>query len=125
MARRVLVVDDEAHVVHVMLTKFRSAGIEVIVAMDAEEAFEAAVECHPDLIITDYRMPGMNGLDLCRRLFEDVKTRDIPAMLVTAHGYYIPQDITEPNQICAVISKPFSPREMLSKVNSILEDSPA
>ena len=122
MDGRVLVVDDEAHVVNVVAIKLRRADIEVLTAMDGEEAIEVAEECRPDVIVTDYRMPLMNGLELCERLRDMTTTREIPVILLTAHGHYIPEVAAAPEQIREVMAKPFSPREMLSKVKGLLAE---
>lgn len=122
MESRVLVVDDEAHVVNVVAIKLRRAGIEVLTAMDGQEAIEVALEYRPDVIVTDYRMPLMNGLELCKRLRGMAETRDIPVILLTAHGHYIPEVDGAPEQIREVMAKPFSPRELLSKVKGLLAE---
>lgn len=120
MKPRVLVVDDEAHIVHVMAAKLQRAGIDVLTAMDGQEALQVAAEQPVDLVITDYRMPLMNGVELCRRLAQMDNTRDAPVILLTAHGHYIPEPVTSAMKIREVFAKPFSPREILAKVNDLL-----
>jgi CheY-like chemotaxis protein len=64
MERKVLVVDDEIHIVHVVAIKLRNNGFEVVTAANGAEAFELACEEHRDIIVSDYQMPIMSGLEL-------------------------------------------------------------
>ena len=66
--KKILVADDEAHILHVVSMKLRNAGFEVITAVDGEEALELCTAEKPDLLITDYQMPLMTGLELCTLL---------------------------------------------------------
>ena len=124
-AAKILVVDDEAHIVQVVSLKLRNAGYEVITAVDGEEAFEIARTAMPNLVITDFQMPYMTGLELCRALAEHGPTRDIPVLMLTARGYALdPGDLALGN-IRNVIAKPFSPRAVLAQVEEILSERPA
>ena len=69
--KRILVADDETHILHVVSLKLRNAGYHVLTARDGQEALEMAQSEKPDLIITDYHMPMLSGLELCRRLKQD------------------------------------------------------
>lgn len=112
----ILVVDDEAHILHVVRLKLVKAGFDVITAEDGEEALEAALAQLPDLIITDYQMPFMSGLELCRELKQHESTSATPALMLTARGYSLGSDVLEETNIRSVMSKPFSPREILARV---------
>ncbi len=121
MSLKILVVDDEAHILHIVSLKLRNAGYEVITAMDGEEALELCLAESPDLVITDNQMPYLSGLELCRRLRQNDQTRSIHAMMLTARGFDIdPNEMTEVG-LSAVLAKPFSPRELLDRVNELLE----
>ena len=89
--KRVLVADDEVHILNVVSFKLRNAGLEVITARDGTEAFELAKSEVPDLMVVDYQMPGMNGLELCLALREEPGTTHIPAVMLTARGLDIEQ----------------------------------
>lgn len=119
MARKVLVADDEAHILHVVSLKLRNAGFEVITAIDGEEALELCLAEEPDLLITDYQMPYLTGLELCKRL--RAEGREMPAILLTARGYDIDSEEMTDAGIAAVLAKPFSPRGVLTKVTELLE----
>lgn len=118
--RRALVVDDEAHITHVVTLKLRNAGFEVLTAGDGEEAFEIACAHLPDIIVTDLQMPYMSGLELCEKLKLNPATSHIPAILVTARGHALAAADLAKTNIREVMSKPFSPREVLAKAHRLL-----
>ena len=123
VSKKVLVADDEAHILHVVSMKLRNAGFEVITAEDGEEALDICMSETPDLLITDFQMPYMTGLELCKELRAHEETKDIPAIMLTARGFDIePSEMAEAG-ITAVLAKPFSPREVLEHVKNLL--SPA
>jgi len=118
--KKILVADDETHILHVVSLKLRNAGFNVLTARDGQEALELAQTEHPDLIITDYHMPQLSGLELCQRLKQDPNTRDIPAIMLTARGYHLEPHDTQQSGILRMLSKPFSPRQLLTTVNEML-----
>jgi len=120
MAGRILVVDDEAHILHVLSLKLRNAGYEVLTAVDGEDGYEIAGQELPDLIITDFQMPYMTGLELCRALAADAPTAHIPVLILTARGYALEDQDLEIGNIKGVLSKPFSPRAVLQLVKETL-----
>jgi CheY-like chemotaxis protein len=119
--KTILVADDESHILNVVSLKLRNAGFRVVTASDGLEALTIAQQEKPNLIITDYHMPGMSGLELCRALKENAETSNIPAIMLTARGYHLEPRDTEQSGILRMLSKPFSPRQLLSAVNEILE----
>jgi CheY-like chemotaxis protein len=119
--RTILVADDESHILHVVSLKLRNAGFRVLTAQDGLDALELAQHEHPDLLITDYHMPQLSGLELCRRLKDDPQTASIPAIMLTARGYQLEPHDTEHSGILRMISKPFSPRHLLATVNEVLQ----
>ncbi len=123
MSTKILVADDEAHILHVVSMKLRNAGYEVHTAVDGEEALELAMAERPDLVITDYQMPILTGLELCKRLREHDSTRDVPAMMLTARGFDIEPEEMDEAKISAVLAKPFSPREVLQRVTELLAET--
>jgi CheY-like chemotaxis protein len=117
---KILVADDETHILHVVSLKLRNAGFTVLTARDGQEALEIAQQEKPDLIITDYHMPQLSGLELCQRLKRDRATSGIPAIMLTARGYHLDPNDTEQSGILRMLSKPFSPRQLLTTVNEVL-----
>ena len=124
-AKTILVADDESHILHVVSLKLRNAGFRVLTARDGQEALEMAQLEHPDLLITDYHMPQLSGLELCQRLKQDVRTSSIPAIMLTARGYHLEPQDTEQSGILRMLSKPFSPRHLLSTVTEVLSGKAA
>ena len=120
-AKTILVADDESHILHVVSLKLRNAGFRVVTAHDGQEALDAAAQERPDLIITDYHMPQLSGLELCRRLKQDPKLPQVPVIMLTARGYHLEPQDTEQSGILRMLSKPFSPRQLLATVNEVLD----
>ncbi|NJL30713.1 MAG: response regulator [Phycisphaerales bacterium] len=116
----ILIADDEVHILHVVSLKLRNAGYDIITAEDGEEAFELATARQPDLIITDFHMPYMTGLELCSKLKEQASTAATPALMLTARGFTLPAEALEQTNITGVLSKPFSPREVLARVQELI-----
>jgi len=114
------VVDDEAHILHVLSLKLKNAGFEVLTAADGEEGYEVALDARPDVVITDYQMPFMTGLELCVKLRANPQTAHVPALLLTARGYSLTQRDLAATNIVGVLSKPFSPRDVLSKIDDMV-----
>ena len=117
---RVLVVDDEIHIVHIVAIKLRNNGYEVISADNGAEALELALREKPDIVVTDYQMPVMTGLELVEKLREHDQTKDIPVIMLTARSFAIEQEKQQALRISGCLSKPFSPRELLGDVEDIL-----
>jgi len=120
MSARILVVDDESHILHVLSLKLRNAGYDVITACDGEEGLHVASAESPDLVITDLQMPYMTGIDLCRALAERRSTCEIPVIILTARGYALSDEDLAIGNIKEVVSKPFSPRLLIQMVQSQL-----
>ena len=123
--RTILVADDESHILHVVSLKLRNAGYRVVTAHDGQEALDAALQERPDLIITDYHMPQLSGLELCRRLKQDASMPAIPVIMLTARGYHLEPQDTEQSGILRMLSKPFSPRHLLATVEEVLSGAAA
>jgi len=119
MAFKILVADDEAPIANVVAMKLRNAGLEVIVAMDGLEAYELAIAERPDFMITDLQMPGMNGLELCARLATELEG-GIPTILLTAKGFELSAESVRELPVRRIVTKPFSPRELLAQVQELL-----
>ena len=122
MVRRILVVDDELHIVRAAEFKLKKLGYDVCCAADGEEAWNRIQEQLPDLVVSDYQMPRLNGLELVQRIREHEGTAHLPVILLTAKGYELAQQ--EPCDhlgLYSIIPKPFSPRELCNQVAQALE----
>ncbi|MBX6751696.1 MAG: response regulator transcription factor [Micromonosporaceae bacterium] len=115
---RVLVVDDDATVSDVVRRYLERAGYEVRLATDGASAIAAFREHQPDLVVLDLMLPGIGGLEVCRRMRGEVT--DLPIVMLTALG-------TEADRVLGLergaddyVTKPFSPRELVLRVQSVL-----
>lgn len=121
MASRVLLCDDEIHILRAAEFKIKRAGYSVRTAGDGEEAWQLMQDQVPDLLITDCQMPRLGGVGLVRRMRQDRRTADVPVFMLTAKGYELSHEqLASELGVSAVIAKPFSPRELLKRVESIL-----
>ena len=120
---RVLVADDETHIVQVLALKFRNAGLDVIEAHDGEQALDLVRETKPDVVVTDLQMPFMSGDELARAMYDDPMTTDIPVLVLTARGWALDESIEKLPNVHGVHNKPFSPRALLQVVEGLIEES--
>ncbi|MCK5113403.1 MAG: response regulator [Phycisphaerae bacterium] len=120
MSKVILLVDDEPYILHVLSIRLRDAGYEVVTACDGEEAIEVCLTTTPDLIITDYQMPCLNGLEFCSR-YRESSGREIPVILVTAREFDLESHQLTNAGVIMAISKPFSPRAIIELVRDILK----
>ncbi len=120
MPATILVVEDEPAIQSLLEVNLRRAGFEVRQALDAGSAVKAINEALPDLLLLDWMLPGMSGIDLARRLRNDPRTRALPIIMLTARAEE--RDKIEGLEVGAddYITKPFSPREMIARVRALL-----
>jgi len=122
--QKVLIADDEAHILHVVQIKLRSGGFDVVTAMDGREALELARAISPRLMITDLQMPFLSGLEVASALYREEATRGIPVILLTAKGFEVDGPALAGTNVKLVMTKPFSPRDLLSRVHEVLGAAP-
>ncbi|MCK9990767.1 MAG: phosphate regulon transcriptional regulator PhoB [Rugosibacter sp.] len=120
MPATILVVEDESAIQSLIDVNLRRAGHEVMLAPDAETARRLVTATLPDLVLLDWMLPGMSGLDFARQLRRDVRTRDLPIIMLTARSDE--RDKIEGFDIGVddYIAKPFSPRELVARIRAIL-----
>ena len=117
--RRVLVVDDESAVRGMLTVTLEMAGFEVTEAESASSALNEIADSIPDLMLIDWMMPQVSGLELCRRLRRNPDTAGIPLILLTAREEENAK-ITGLEVADDYITKPFSPRELVARLKAIL-----
>jgi len=122
MGQTILIVDDESHITTLLAHKFRQAGHEVLTADDGEQAFRLACQHRPDLVITDFQMPMLSGLDLSVRLRADSRTRQVPVIILTARSHKMDGDALARTNIRHVMSKPFSAKVLLDRAQAVLDE---
>jgi len=121
MPKRILLCDDEIHILRAAEFKLKRAGYDVEIASDGQEAWESIQQRAPDILITDCQMPRLSGFELTQRVRENPPTRDLPVLMLTAKGFEVShEEMAEKWNVIGVIAKPFSPRELLDTVNRIL-----
>ena len=116
----ILIVDDEPAIREMIATMLELADFKVLEAENAQQAHQRVVDERPDLILLDWMLPGISGIELTRRLKRDESTREIPVILLTAKS-------EEDNKILGLdvgaddyVTKPFSTRELLSRIRAVL-----
>ncbi len=117
---KVLIADDEIHIIHVVAIKLKNNGFEVISASNGAEAYDLACSEAPDVIVTDYQMPFMTGLELIEKLRTNEQTKETPVILLTARSFAISEEVQQSLNVEACLSKPFSPKELLKSIQDIL-----
>jgi len=117
---RILVVDDEIYIVHILDFSLGMEGYEVVTALDGEQALEKARAEKPDLIVLDIMMPKLDGYETCKRLKADPETKDVPVILLSAKGRNVDQKVGFEVGADDYITKPFSPRKLVERINAIL-----
>ena len=121
----VLVVDDEDAILEMIRFALENGGMTVVTAANAYEALLNINDNRPDIILMDWMMPGVSGIDLTRRLRKDPNTQDIPIIMLTAR-------VTEDDKVTGLdagaddyLVKPFSPRELMARIHAVLRRSSA
>lgn len=123
MSKRVLLCDDEIHILRAAEFKIKRAGYDVRIAGDGLAAWELIQEQKPDILVTDFQMPRLDGLGLVRKVRGNPDTADLPILMLTAKGFELrPEELAEKWNVMGVIAKPFSPRALLETVKGILEE---
>lgn len=116
----ILVVDDETSIREMLVISLESAGYNVLQAENAKTAHSLVLDGHPDLILLDWMMPVTTGLELLRRLKRDEMTDHIPVIMLTAKAEESSKISGLDSGADDYIAKPFSPRELLSRIKAIL-----
>jgi len=116
----VLIVDDDSAIREMVRFALQKAGMQIQGAEGAREALSAISEQQPDIILMDWMLPGISGLELTRRLRREPLTADIPVIMLTAR-------MTEDDKVAGLeagcddyVLKPFSPRELSARINAVL-----
>ena len=123
MATSILIVEDEQDIRELLEFTFLRDGYDVIAAETAEIVLQKIDIKLPDMIVVDWMLPGMDGIDLAKRLRRDELTADLPIVMLTARGEEADKLKSFAGGIDDYITKPFSPRELLARVKALLRRS--
>ena len=119
----VLIVEDEAALVTMLRYNLESEGYRVSEAVDGEEAILLVIEEPPDLILLDWMLPSLSGIEVCRRIRRNESARDVPIIMLTARGEDSDRVRGLDSGADDYITKPFSPRELMARVRAVLRRS--
>jgi DNA-binding response OmpR family regulator len=120
---RILISEDERDIRDLITFTLKFAGHEVIPTSNGEEAYQAALKEHPDLILLDVRMPRLDGFEACRRIKANASTQHIPVVFLSAKGQE--SEVQAGLDVGAddYILKPFSPDQLTARVKALLDRS--
>ena len=116
----ILAVDDEVHILELISFNLKAAGYHVVTALTGEEALKRCEVERPSLVLLDIMLPGIDGLEVCRRLKGDRMTSNIPIIMLTARGDEVDKILGLELGADDYITKPFSVRELAARVKSLL-----
>lgn len=118
--KRILIVDDEAPIREMIAVALEMAGYECLEAESAQAAHSIVLDEKPDMVLLDWMMPGISGVEFARRLRKDEVTADIPIIMLTAKGDEDHKIKGLESGIDDYITKPFSPRELVARLKTVL-----
>jgi phosphate regulon transcriptional regulator PhoB len=121
--RVILVVEDERDIAELVQFNLRQEGFAVVIAANGEQALAAAHEQRPALLILDWMLPGLSGLEVCRRLRADPATGRVPILMLTAKTAEVDRVLGLEMGADDYVTKPFSPRELVARVRALLRRS--
>src|SRR5450631_3049054 len=121
--KHILIVEDERPIREMIAFGLKRAGFEVREAEDSRTARSALANRRPDLLLVDWMLPDTSGLELTRSLKRDRETRDLPIIMLTARAAEADKVAGLDGGADDYLTKPFSPRELLARVNALLRRS--
>jgi len=120
MKEKILIVEDEKDIVKMLDYNLKKEGFRTLSVTDGEDALDLANREHPDLIILDLMLPGMDGLEVCKALKKEGKTASIPIIILTAKSQEADKVIGLELGADDYMTKPFSPRELIARIKAVL-----
>ncbi|HOW43494.1 MAG TPA: response regulator transcription factor [Candidatus Omnitrophota bacterium] len=120
MKEAILIVEDEKDIVKMLEYNLKKEGFKTLSAHDGEDALESAGREHPDLIILDLMLPGMDGLEVCKTLKGNRTTASIPIIMLTAKSQESDKVVGLELGADDYVTKPFSPRELIARIKAVL-----
>ncbi|NWG18460.1 MAG: response regulator transcription factor [Chloroflexi bacterium] len=121
---KVLIIEDEVTLANNLADKLRSEGFTVITSVDGEDGLEKVRAEHPDLIVLDIMLPGLDGLSLCRIVRRDSATSHIPIIMLTARGTEVDKIVGLESGADDYVVKPFALGEFLARVRAVMRRAP-
>lgn len=121
MPSKVLIVDDEPHMLRVTELSLKKGGYTIVIGRNGREALELAARELPHLIVMDVTMPEMDGLTALQLLKADPATAGIPVIMLTVRGQALTRQQAEASGAARFLTKPFSPSQLLAEAKRLLE----
>ncbi len=118
--RKILVVDDEQHIVELIQFNLENSGFDVTTSDNGEDAIRLAVEEVPDVIILDLMLPGIDGFEACKKIRNHEKTSKVPIIMLTAKGEETDKVLGLELGADDYLTKPFSVRELTARIKAVL-----
>ena len=120
MARKILVVEDEAPIRDMLCFVLVQNGYQAVTAEDYDSAINALVEPYPDLVLLDWMLPGGSGIQIAKKMKQHELTRNIPIIMITARGEE--EDKVRGLEVGAddYVTKPFSPKELMARIKAVI-----
>lgn len=119
----ILIVEDEADILHLLTYNIQGAGFDVLTSSEGYEALRIAKQHLPDLVLLDLMLPGLDGIEVCKELKRFSQTRDIPVIILTARGEEVDRIVGLELGVDDYVVKPFSPRELILRIRAVLRRS--
>lgn len=120
MKEKILVVEDEQDIVKMLEYNLKKEGFRTLSVHDGEDALDSASREHPDLIVLDLMLPGIDGLEVCKTLKSESKTAPIPIIMLTAKSQESDKVVGLELGADDYVTKPFSPRELIARIKAVL-----
>lgn len=120
MNKRILIADDEPHMLRITELSLKKGGFDILLARDGRQAVEMTISEKPDLVVLDVMMPGMDGFAALREIKSRPDTAAIPVIILTSRGQRIVQEEAQTSGAVLYLTKPFSPSDLLSEAKRIL-----
>lgn len=123
MIQKILIVDDEDHLrmlIEQTLEDLEDEGVELLTATNGEEALNLIIEEKPNLVFLDVMMPKMNGIEVCRKVKQELKLNDVFIIILTAKGQELDKQKGKDVEADIYMTKPFDPDELLDKAREVL-----
>lgn len=118
--KKILVVDDEEHIVELIRYNLENNGYNIITAFDGDEAYTKAIEENPDLILLDIMLPILDGIEVCKKLKRNKESENIPIIMLTARTEETDKVLGLEIGADDYITKPFNVRELIARVKAVL-----
>lgn len=123
MSQKILIVDDEDHLrmlIEQTLEELEDEGVELLTATNGEEALNLIIDEKPNLVFLDVMMPKMNGIEVCRKVKQELKIDDVFIIILTAKGQELDKQKGKDVDADVYMTKPFDPDELLNKAREVL-----